>query len=122
MAVVADTLGNPEPPVQAGRAVITQDKVFIFAKRKRIALGRELILSRGGLMVSGARLDPAEVVSAYRVFPRLFSVFYLYCNYQVIVWFMALPAPSMEQAGFAGTFAATAAAWFKFYVEGGKNG
>jgi hypothetical protein len=52
----------------------------------------------------------------------MFSIFYLYCNYSVIVWFMELPAPSMEQAGFASTFAATAAAWFKFYVEGGKNG
>ncbi len=62
----------------------------------------------------------SDKLTAYRVFPRSFSVFYLYCSYQVTTWFISLPVPSMEQAGFASAFAATAAAWFKFYVESGK--
>lgn len=63
----------------------------------------------------------ADVLKLYRVFPRLFSVIFLYLLYDVVGWFMALPSPSTEQAGFAATTVATAAAWFRFYVEGGKS-
>lgn len=62
----------------------------------------------------------AAMLSEYRAFPRAFSVFYLYCGYEVSAWFMLLPDPSIAQSNYAMAFAATAAAWFKFYVEGGK--
>lgn len=63
----------------------------------------------------------ADKVSAYRVFPRLFSIFYLWLSFEVAFWFMALPDPSTSQSNYAMAFAATAAAWFKFYVDGGKK-
>lgn len=63
----------------------------------------------------------ADSLSKYRVFPRLFSVFYLYSSYVVSTWFMSLTAPSAEQSAYAVAFAGTAAAWFKFYVDGGKR-
>ena len=60
-----------------------------------------------------------DKISAYRVFPRIFSIFYLYCSYQVSIWFMLLDKPTTEQSAYAIAFAGTAAAWFKFYVDGG---
>ena len=63
----------------------------------------------------------SDRLSAYRVFPRLFSIFYLYLIAKVAFWFMALETPSIEQSAFASMMATTGAAWFKFYVEGGKQ-
>ena len=62
----------------------------------------------------------ADILSQYRVFPRLFSIAYLFLLFEASRWFMALPVPTTEQAGFVATMVATAAAWFKFYVDGGK--
>jgi hypothetical protein len=56
------------------------------------------------------------------LFPRAFSIFFLWFMGDVGEWFMALDVPSTEQAGFAGAVVAAGAAWFKFYVESGKGG
>ena len=61
-----------------------------------------------------------ETISAYRVFPRIFSIFYLYLAGHVAFWFMGLPDPTGEQSAYAVSTGAVAVAWFKFYVEGGK--
>jgi len=63
----------------------------------------------------------ADLLKQYRVFPRVFSLLFIYLLYDVVDWFMWLEVPSTEQAGFAATMVATAAAWFKFYVDGGKD-
>ena len=60
----------------------------------------------------------ADMLAAYRVFPRLFSLMFIYLLYDVANWFMALGVPTTEQAGFAGVMIPTAAAWFKFYCDG----
>ncbi len=62
----------------------------------------------------------AKDISDYRVFPRLFSFFYLFLGYEVTTWMMLLDNPSNAQAGFATMFATTVVGWFKYYVEGGK--
>jgi len=61
-----------------------------------------------------------EQLNAWRAFPRLFSILFGYLVYSVAHWFMALPVPTTEQAAFASTIVAAAAAWFKFYVESGN--
>jgi len=63
----------------------------------------------------------ADILSIYRAFPRLFSVFFMYLLDRVIVWYMELPAPPVEQSGFAAMVVGTGAAWFKVYVDGGKG-
>ena len=63
----------------------------------------------------------ADLLKRFRVFPRLFSLLFLYLLYDVADWFMDMNAPTTEQAGFAATMVATAAAYFKFYVDGGKG-
>jgi hypothetical protein len=63
----------------------------------------------------------ADILSKYRFFPRLFSLAYLYLLFKVADWYMLLPIPTTEQTGFAGIMIPTAAAWFKFYVDGSKG-
>jgi hypothetical protein len=55
----------------------------------------------------------------WRVFPRLFIVFYLWLCMQTAIWFMALADPTTAQAGFAGAIVSAGAAWFGLYVNSG---
>jgi len=66
--------------------------------------------------------DPLyKQVNKWRIFPRLFSIFYGLCFYWTFVWFTEINDPSAEQSAFAGVVVTAAAAFFKFYVESGKN-
>ena len=65
--------------------------------------------------------EAADWIGEFRVFPRLFSIAYLYLLFKVADWYMWLEVPSQEQTAFAGIMIPTAAAWFKFYVDGGKS-
>ena len=57
----------------------------------------------------------------YRVFPRLFAVFYLYVMWEVVNWGMGLVDMSNAQAAMVASVVTAAAAFFKFYVETGKS-
>lgn len=56
-----------------------------------------------------------------RFFPRVFSIFYLFIVYEVNEVFWLLPEPSNAHAGAYAAIVTSAAAWFKFYVDGGKH-
>ena len=64
--------------------------------------------------------NTARSVNAWRVFPRLFSIWFGYIATIVAQWYMDLVDPTVEQSGFAGVVITAAAAWFKFYVESGN--
>lgn len=52
-----------------------------------------------------------------RLFPRAFISIYIYMFYTVVEWFMALPDPSMPQAGLVSVIVGAGAAWFGLYVN-----
>ena len=56
-----------------------------------------------------------------RLFPRAFISMYIYLLYQVTEWFMALPDPSMPQAGLVSVVVGAGAAWFGLYVNSGSK-
>lgn len=56
-----------------------------------------------------------------RIFPRAFITVYMYLLHKVVIWFMALPAPTMEQAGLVSVIIGAGAAWFGLYVNSGSN-
>lgn len=64
-------------------------------------------------------MTPSEF-NAWRVFPRVAFALMLAACWYVLDWVASLDELSNAQAGFAGTIWATAAAWFKFYVESGN--
>jgi len=63
----------------------------------------------------------ADHINRWRIFPRLFSIWFGFLAAHVAEWFMALPTPTAEQSAFAGVVMTAAAAWFKFYVESGPK-
>ena len=65
-------------------------------------------------------MNNGDWIRKYRVFPRLFAVFYLYVMWEVVNWAMTLTDMSNAQAAFAASVVTAAAAFFKFYVETGK--
>ena len=40
----------------------------------------------------------AKAVDAWRIFPRLFLTVYIVLLYKCVLWYMALPSPTMEQS------------------------
>ena len=57
-----------------------------------------------------------EYVDRWRVIPRLLMGGYVYFLYTVIMWFIGLPAPTLEQAGFASAIVTIGAGWFQIYI------
>lgn len=66
-------------------------------------------------------IDLARAVDAWRPWPRLFISIYIYILYRTIEWFLALPSPTMEQAGLISVVTGIGAAWFGLYVKSGSD-
>jgi len=65
----------------------------------------------------------ARMIDAWRPFPRLFIIVYMYMVYRVVEWYITLPDPSMEQSGLISVVVGAGAAWFGLYVgSGGRSG
>lgn len=62
-----------------------------------------------------------QVINDYRVFPRLFAVYYMWGMTQMCKWAMDQEALSAEQSAMVIAVITGAAAYFKFYVENGKK-
>ena len=59
----------------------------------------------------------ARAVDAWRIWPRAFLCVYLFLIYFVVMWFLDLPEPSMEQSGLISILVGAGAAWFGLYVN-----
>ena len=58
-----------------------------------------------------------QTLDNLRLFPRLFITVYIWMFYDVVQWFMALPAPTNQQAGLVSIIVGAGAAWFGLYVR-----
>ena len=65
--------------------------------------------------------DLATAIDSWRIFPRIFISTYIYLLYSSANWFMALQAPTMEQAGLISVIVGAGAAWFGLYANSGKK-
>jgi hypothetical protein len=66
-------------------------------------------------------INLAKAVDSWRIFPRLFITTYIYLLYKVVIWYMALEAPSMEQSGLVSIVVGAGAAWFGLYTGSSKH-
>jgi hypothetical protein len=64
----------------------------------------------------------ARAVDAWRPFPRIFIIIYIYILYRVIEWYIVLPDPTIEQSGLISIIVGAGAAWFGLYVGSGGRG
>ena len=61
-------------------------------------------------------IDLARAVDSWRIFPRIFITTYIYLLYKVVIWYMELPNPTMEQSGLVSIVVGAGAAWFGLYT------
>ena len=59
-----------------------------------------------------------EYFNRWRLFPRAFITMYLYIVWSTADWFINLPDPTTQQAGFASAVLGIGAGWFHIYVQG----
>ena len=59
----------------------------------------------------------ARAVDAWRIWPRAFLSVYIFLIYFVVMWFLDLPDPTMEQSGLISILVGAGAAWFGLYVN-----
>ena len=63
----------------------------------------------------------AKAVDSWRIFPRIFFSTYIYLLYKVVIWYMELPHPSIEQSGLVSIVVGAGAAWFGLYAGTSKK-
>lgn len=63
----------------------------------------------------------AKAVDSWRIFPRIFITTYIILLYKVVVWYMELPDPTMEQSGLVSIVVGAGAAWFGLYTGSSKS-
>jgi|TARA_R100001377_G_scaffold64570_1_gene40088 hypothetical protein len=63
----------------------------------------------------------ARAIDAWRIFPRVFITTYIFLLYKVVIWYMALGNPSMEQSGLVSIVVGAGAAWFGLYTGTSKK-
>ena len=59
----------------------------------------------------------ARAVDSWRIWPRAFLSVYIFLIYWVVMGFLDLPEPSMEQSGLISILVGAGAAWFGLYVN-----
>ena len=63
----------------------------------------------------------ARAVDSWRIFPRIFITTYIILLYKCVIWYMALPSPTMEQSGLISIVVGAGAAWFGLYTGSSKK-
>ena len=63
----------------------------------------------------------ARAIDDWRIFPRVFITTYIFLLYKVVIWYMALGNPSMEQSGLVSIVVGAGAAWFGLYTGTSKK-
>ena len=66
-------------------------------------------------------IDLAKAIDSWRIFPRIFITTYIYLLYKVVIWYMNLQAPTMEQSGLISIVVGAGAAWFGLYTGTSKK-
>ena len=59
----------------------------------------------------------AKAIDSWRIFPRIFITTYIVLLYKVVIWFMTLPTPNLEQSGLVSIVVGAGAAWFGLYLS-----
>jgi hypothetical protein len=86
--------------------------------KKKVNLELEVDASAKDLGVNpyAKLIHLARAVDSWRIFPRIFITTYIFLLYKVVVWYMELPNPTMEQSGLVSIVVGAGAAWFGLYT------
>ena len=102
---------------------IKNDEVKIAEPKQKIQVDLEVDTSIKDLGVNpyAKIIHLARAIDAWRIFPRVFITTYIFLLYKVVIWYMALGNPSMEQSGLVSIVVGAGAAWFGLYTGTSKK-
>ncbi len=63
----------------------------------------------------------SDQLNSWRIIPRLLMLAMLVMTYRVVEWFMALPAPTLEQAGLVSVMTGALTGAFGLFLGSGKK-
>ena len=66
-------------------------------------------------------IDLAKAIDSWRIFPRIFITTYIFLLYKVVIWYMDLQAPTLEQSGLISIVVGAGAAWFGLYTGSSRK-
>ena len=100
-----------------------QQEVKVGEPKQKITVDLEVDTSIKDLGVNpyAKLIHMARAVDAWRIFPRLFLTVYIVLLYKCVIWYMNLPAPTMEQSGLISIVVGAGAAWFGLYTGTSKS-
>ena len=88
--------------------------------KKKVDIELEVTPNNIGINPFQKWIHLAKTIDAWRIFPRVFVGVYIYLFYEVVIWFMTIEEPNMEQAGLVSIIVGAMAAVFGIYA--GTNG
>ena len=102
---------------------IKNDEVKIAEPKQKIQVDLEVDTSIKDLGMNpyAKIIHLARAIDAWRIFPRVFITTYIFLLYKVVIWYMALGNPSMEQSGLVSIVVGAGAAWFGLYTGTSKK-
>ena len=84
--------------------------------KKKVDLELEITPNNIGINPFHRWIHLARAVDAWRIFPRVFVGVYIFLLYDVVIWFMTLEEPNLEQAGLVSIIVGAMAAVFGIYA------
>ena len=84
--------------------------------KKKVDLELEITPNNIGINPFHRWIHLARAVDAWRIFPRVFVGVYIFLLYEVVIWFMTLEEPNLEQAGLGSIIVGAMAAVFGIYA------
>ena len=101
-------------------ATLNEDKL-IPKKKVNIELEVDTNLTDSSKNRYQGLIDLAKAIDSWRIFPRIFITTYIFLLYKVVIWYMDLPAPTMEQSGLVSIVVGAGAAWFGLYTGSSRK-
>ena len=83
---------------------------------KKVDLELEITPNNLGVNPFHRWIHLARAVDAWRIFARVFVGVYIFLLYEVVIWFMTLEEPNLEQAGLVSIVVGAMAAVFGIYA------
>ena len=98
------------------KIVVPADKPEI-SKKVKVDLEVDTSIKDLGPNPYAKLIHMARAVDSWRIWPRAFLSVYIFLIYFVVMWFIGLEAPTMEQSGLISILVGAGAAWFGLYVN-----
>ena len=103
------------------RIIVPSDKKEVF-KKVNVELEVDTSVKDLGPNPYAKLIHLARAVDSWRIFPRVFISTYIFLLYKVVIWYMELEGPTMEQSGLVSIVVGAGAAWFGLYTGSKAKG